>query len=89
MLNPSSIKTVSDLRSNPLSILRATQGADEPIYIFYRAKPQAALIGIEELQNLMDEIEDLKDALEIIKRQKNQKRSLVSWKKIKKDLNLP
>ncbi|MBI4226435.1 type II toxin-antitoxin system Phd/YefM family antitoxin [Candidatus Roizmanbacteria bacterium] len=89
MLNPATIKTVSDLRSDTLSLLRSAQGADEPIYIFYRTKPQAALIGIEELQNLMDEIDDLKNALEVLKRQKDSKRKLTSWKKIKKDLNLP
>lgn len=88
MLNPQMIKTVSDLRANPLSVLKTAKKAGEPVYIFYRTRPQAAIIDIEDLNNLIEEIEDLKDAAEVAERKKEKTRKLIAWEKVKKELNL-
>lgn len=88
MLNTATIKTISDLRENPLAVLRAAKKMAEPIYVFYRSSPQAAIISIDDLNDLLAELEDLKDALIVLQRQQSLKRKLVPWKKVKKDLSL-
>jgi len=88
MLNPTAIKTISDLRNDPHGVIKSTQELNEPIYIFYRSTPQAAVIDIDDFNRLIEEVEDLKDALEVAKRQNDRKRRLIPWTKIKKELNL-
>ena len=88
MLNPSSIRTISDLRTDPHAVIKSAQELNEPVYIFYRSTPQVAVINIDDFNRLIEEVEDLKDALEVAKRQNDRKRKLIPWTKIKKELNL-
>lgn len=88
MLDPKSIRTVTDLREDPVSVLRAAKDAAEPIYVFYRSSLQAAIVNIQDFNDLLEELEDLKDALEVLQRQKDPARELVPWEEVKRKLNL-
>lgn len=65
MINPKTIRTISDLRENPLEVLKAAEKLGEPIYLFYRSKPKGVLVDLDKFNELMEFVEDYMDALKI------------------------
>ena len=86
MLNPASIRTITELREEPLKIFRAVKKLLGPIYIFHRSTPQVGIVDIKYFTNLIDELEDLRDARDANSRQKDKRRKLIPWKKVKRAL---
>lgn len=65
MINPKTIRTISDLRENPLEVLKAAEKLGEPIYLFYRSRPKGVVLDLEKFTQLMELMEDYADALTI------------------------
>lgn len=63
VLSSANVKTISDMRENARKLLEQAQKAYGPLYIFYRSKPQAVLLSLEEYQKLADLAEDYLDSL--------------------------
>lgn len=58
------LKSLTDLRTNPLLIsqLASDQG---PVYILNRNKPISVILDVQEYENLLDQLQDARDATEI------------------------
>lgn len=65
MINPRTIRTISDLRENPLEVLKSAEKLGEPIYLFYRSRPKGVVLDLEKFNTLMELVEDYMDALKI------------------------
>ncbi len=63
MLIPTSknVKTITDFRKNPDSILESVQGKSDPLYLFRGSEPKAVVLDIEEYAHLMEVLEDYHD----------------------------
>ena len=84
MLNPKAIKTISDLREDPLAVVKAAKELGEPIYLFNRATPTGVVMDLAQYQQLMELLEDYEDARNIKKVIENPKTKWVPWDKVKK-----
>lgn len=60
---PDNTKTVSDMRKNPVGLLKSLDQSDGPNYIFYRSTPMAVLLKISNYQKLISMAEDYLDSL--------------------------
>lgn len=88
MLNTQTIKSLTDLRSNPSAVIALAKQMG-PVYIFNRSKPMGVLIDIEEYDDLIDRFEDALDAEEIQQLQKTAKPSdFIPLEEIEKELGL-
>lgn len=61
------VKTVTDLRENTMQLLNFVAKKREPLYIFYRSKPKAVLLSIDEFikqVELWQDARDLEKAIE-------------------------
>lgn len=87
MLNPAAIKTISDLRQNPLAILKDAKKLNEPIYLFYRSKPQGVIMDLKRYEELIELLQDYQDTWEIKQRLESET-EWIPWEKVKKELNL-
>lgn len=65
MLNPKAIRTISDLRENPLGLIKAAEELGEPIYLFNRATPKGVFLDLAQYQQMRTLLEDYHDALMI------------------------
>lgn len=75
---PSNTKTISDMRLDPIGLLRAVENNSGPQYIFYHASPKAVLLNIAEFQNLVELAEDYQDSLKARKFEKLDKKK-IKW----------
>lgn len=68
MLLPSTrnVKTITDMRENALALLDLVEKKGLA-YIFYRSKPRAIMLSMEEFSRLQELIEDYLDELEVEK----------------------
>ena len=88
MLNTQTIKSLTDLRTNPAAITQLAKD-EGPVYIFNRSKPISVLMDLEDYEDLIDRLEDALDAIEIKKLKKSSKKSdFVSLDELKKDLGI-
>lgn len=55
--------TITDMRENALKLLRKAEKKFGPLYIFYRSKPRAVLLNLEEYEKLRDLAEEYLDSL--------------------------
>lgn len=81
------IKTVTDLRENIVKILASFKKQRGPQFVFYKSKPKAVLLAIEEYQRLLELLEDYEDALEaseVISEAKAKKEKLYSFDQVAK-----
>lgn len=63
------VKTITDMREDALGLLELVQKSGLA-YIFHRSQPKAVLMNIEDfvtLQNLIEELEDIKTVEELEK----------------------
>lgn len=63
MLTSKNVKTISDMRENARGLLREAKSSDTPLYIFYRSKPEAVMLSLEEYQKMADMVEDYLDGI--------------------------
>ncbi len=52
-------KTISDMRKNPVGLLRTAIKDPGPLYIFYRSQPKAVLLSVGEYEQMLDLLSDL------------------------------
>lgn len=71
-------KTVTDMRKNPVGLLRKVNRRGGPQYLFYRSAPKAVLLDLESYQNLLDLAEDFLDSLAAQEDEKENKKK-VGW----------
>ena len=90
MLNIQSIKSLSDLRTDPSQVTQLATDSKEPVYIFNRSKPVSVLLDVHVYQQLMEKLKDALDAVEMKKAEKKPKKTKdwISHKKLKQKLNL-
>lgn len=62
MLNPKAIKTISDLREDPLGVIKAAQELGEPVCVVYRATPVGVLMDLVQYSRFRQILEDYHDA---------------------------
>ena len=68
------LKSITDLRANPLLISQIASDTG-PVYILNRNKPVSILMGVAEYENMLDLLQDSKDAVEINELKKTAKKS--------------
>lgn len=71
-------KNVSDMRLDPIGLLKIVEKTKGPQYIFYRSTPKAVILNIEEFQNLVEMAEDYMDSLKAKKFEKQNKKK-IKW----------
>lgn len=59
------VQTITDLRERTLELLKKVQRTRGPIYIFNRSKPQAVILNVAQFKEMIEELEDLRDTLEL------------------------
>lgn len=64
MIKSSNLKTITDVRMDPLSILNYAQKTEEPVIILQHSKPKGVFISFEKYHKLMEMVEDYLDARE-------------------------
>jgi len=65
MYNTNSVGTISDMRLDPNGLLKKAE--ENPVFVFYRSRPKAVLLSMEEFEKLQDAYEDYMDGLKIEK----------------------
>lgn len=83
-LNPATIKTVSDLRVDPVAVFDAATKLGEPIYVFHRSKPKGVIMDLAKYRQLVELIEDYHDALTIKHTLADKKAKWVTWETFKR-----
>lgn len=68
------LKSITDLRANPLLISQMASDTG-PVYILNRNKPVSILMGVEQYEEMLNLIQDSKDAEEIKELKKTTKSS--------------
>ena len=63
MLSTKNVKTISDMRENARKLLKEVNSSSLPLYIFYRSKPEAVMLSLDEYQKMADMCEDYLDGL--------------------------
>lgn len=63
MLNPKAIRTISDIREDPMGVIKAAESLGEPIWVFYRATPTGVFMGLKQYQRLTSLVTDYHDSL--------------------------
>ncbi|OGY08795.1 MAG: hypothetical protein A2782_02295 [Candidatus Blackburnbacteria bacterium RIFCSPHIGHO2_01_FULL_43_15b] len=51
------------MRENARGLLREAKSSDAPLFIFYRSKPEAVILSLEEYQKMADMVEDYLDGI--------------------------
>ena len=88
MLNTQTIKSLTDLRLNPMAISQLAKD-EGPVYIFNRNRPISVILDIEEFDDLMDRFQVALDAAEIKEMKKTAKREdFISHEKLFKELGI-
>lgn len=75
---PSNTKTISDMRLDPIGLLKTVENNDGPQYLFYRTVPKAVLLNISQFEKLVELAEDYLDSLEAKKFEKLNKNK-IKW----------
>lgn len=74
MLDTQYIKNLTDLRLNPAEIIKLAKQSDNPVYIFNRGKPVSVMLDIKIYEEMVDQLEDVMDALEMKEFEKKPKK---------------
>jgi len=81
---PKNTKTITDLREDALNILNQID-EQKLFYIFYRSKPKAVLIDINEFSNIQELLEDYLDTKKAELLKKEPRGKGIPLSKIKQD----
>lgn len=63
MFNPKAIKTVSDLREDPLRVIKVAEELGEPVIVIHRASPAGVLMDLAQYSRFLQILEDYHDAM--------------------------
>ncbi|MDP1722157.1 MAG: type II toxin-antitoxin system prevent-host-death family antitoxin [Candidatus Gottesmanbacteria bacterium] len=63
MLNPKSIKSISDLREDPLGVIKVAEELGEPVCVVHRSKPVGMLMNIAQYYRYRQILEDYKKGI--------------------------
>ena len=83
MLNPKSIKSISDLREDPLGVIKVAQELGEAGCVVHRATPVGMVMGLEEYARYRQILEDYHDATLIKETMEDPTVKWVPWKEMK------
>jgi len=89
MLIPTSqnIKTVTDMREDALGMLSAVE-KNSLIYVFQHSEPKAVMLSMQEfirMRELIENLQDEKDALDLLKQKRGKLIPLEEIKKMYQD----
>jgi len=76
-------KTITDMRENALDVVKSAK-KNGFVYVFYKSKPKAVLVDIDEFVNMNDLLEDYFDKKEAIKLSKEKRGDGITLDEIKK-----
>lgn len=62
MLNPKAIKSISDLREDPLGVIKTAEDLGEPLCVVYRGMPVGVLMDLAQYARFREILEDYQDA---------------------------
>lgn len=87
MYNNDNVGTISDMRLNPKGLLKKAE--ENPVFMFYRSRPKAVLLSVDEYEKLQDIFEDYLDSLRIEEFMKEDPKKIkwIPFEKIKRDLS--
>lgn len=80
-------RTITDLREQALQLLKEVQ-KEGPTFIFYRSKPKAVMLSMEEYANLLEMLEDYLDALKAQELELQKEEGGITLPKLKRKYNL-
>lgn len=60
MLNPKAIKSISDLREDPLGVIKTAEDLGEPVIIIHRGTPVGVVMDLAQYDRYCKLIEDYK-----------------------------
>lgn len=82
------LKSLTDLRNNPLLVSRLAS-EEGVVYILNRNKPISVMLDVQKYEDLLDELQDSRDAVEIKEMKKTTKSSdFISHDKLFAGLNI-
>ncbi len=70
---PSQYKTVTDMREDPVGLLKQSNKSNNPLIMTYQNSPKSVLLSIKKYNEIMDLVEDYYDNILLEKHQKNTK----------------
>ncbi len=89
MLNTQSIKSFTDLRTNPAGVTRLAIDSG-PIYILNRNRPISVLLDVAQYERLIEELQDARDSRWLAKKEKSFKKTKgITSKQIAEKYHLP
>lgn len=74
MLNTQSIKSFTDLRTNPAGLAQLAVDSG-PIYILNRNRPVSVLIDVLQYEQIMEELQDSRDSQWLAKKENSFKKA--------------
>lgn len=87
MLSRDLIKTITDLRSDPLKLFALAAKKSSPFFIFNRSEPVGVVLSWKDYEKIEEKLEDLRDIAEL-KEAKATSEELLEWKKVRKNLTV-
>jgi len=79
------VKSITDLRTDPLDVFRDAEEKASPLFIFNRTEPLGVILSWEEYSHIQERMEDLRDITEL-KEARETSQGLVDWKIVRKKL---
>ena len=86
MLNPKAIKSISDLREDPLGVIKIAQELGEPVCVVHRAKPVGILMDLVQYARFREILEDYQDATLIKDTMEDASVEWVPWEEMKRQI---
>lgn len=83
MLSKDLIKSITDLRSDPLKLFAAAGKKGSPFFIFNRSEPVGVVLSWKDYEEIEEKLEDLRDIIELREAQATSE-ELIEWEEIKK-----
>ena len=89
MLNTQTIKSLTDLRSNPLNVIKLAQ-QEGAVYILNRTRPTSVLLSLEKYDEMVDLIDDYLDGIWMAEQEKKpfDPKDWIPWEEVKKSLKI-
>jgi prevent-host-death family protein len=85
MLSRDLIKTITDLRSDPIKLFALAKKKNSPFFIFNRSEPIGVVLSWRDYEEIEEKLEDLRDIVEL-KEAKATSEELIGWEKVRKRL---
>lgn len=86
MLNPKSIKSISDLREDPLGVIKTAEALGEPVCVVHRGTPVGMIMDLAEYSRFAQILEDYHDATLIKETMEDPTVEWVPWEEMKRQI---